>query len=501
MKSICIANKNVYLISAVILSFLLKCSDLFAQPQLQWFNYPGGVSIALDEFEHVYTANWDYNPGGDITLTKRDSSGNILWEVPFTNVDNTRHEVATWVETDHDNNVLVSGTIRSGFSSPANVNGILMKYDDNGDLIWRVNTGADFDGSYTVKCLVDLNNNIYVLALGNTDSGLITQLRKYDPDGQLLWTYNDENGIGAPQNLKLTPDNALIIIGRNTTGNYNGVAKIDENGSLIWSEIGIPSLTAGDATGDSAGNTYIVHGTSVVGQHSTILEKRSTTGQVIWQMNHSMTAFRVELGPDQMPIISGFPGLNQGGVAFAKFDETGMLVWENNDADGALYALLSHSMMKIDADGSAYVAGSTMSQMALCKINSDGSSAFTIESPSGYPVDFELGNDQSIYLVGGTTSKFKTQDLITALPENSERSEEIKLFPNPSSKMFTIVNSSGKELFFYITDLRNCVVVPVTQVDENEEFVFANNLKAGMYLVHFSTNVNSVTKVKKIIVH
>ena len=60
-----------------------------AQVQVAWFNYPGGVSVATDVSNNVYTANWDYNAGGDITLTKRDAAGNILWEVPYNNTDNT----------------------------------------------------------------------------------------------------------------------------------------------------------------------------------------------------------------------------------------------------------------------------------------------------------------------------------------------------------------------------------------------------------------------------
>ena len=113
------------LIIPVLISLVLPIN---AQVQVAWFNYPGGVSVATDASNNVYTANWDYNAGGDITLTKRDAAGNILWEVPYNNTDNTRHEVATWVETDGAGNILVSGTIRSGYSNPVNAASLLMKY-------------------------------------------------------------------------------------------------------------------------------------------------------------------------------------------------------------------------------------------------------------------------------------------------------------------------------------------------------------------------------------
>ncbi|MBL0066152.1 MAG: hypothetical protein IPP38_14330 [Bacteroidetes bacterium] len=142
--------------------------------------------------------NWDYNPAGDITLTKRDSSGTILWDTAFDNTDNTRHEVATWVDTDNDGNVLVSGTIRSGFSNPVDAASLLMKFDSSGALLWRVVYENSFDGSSTKKVLVDANNNIYVLGLGIGPLGMVTKVKKFDAFGTPVWSYFDTAGTGRP---------------------------------------------------------------------------------------------------------------------------------------------------------------------------------------------------------------------------------------------------------------------------------------------------------------
>src|SRR5689334_20402036 len=83
-----------------------------------WVNDPGSDSIAADAQENVYSVRWDYNPGGDIYLAKRSAAGALQWEVRYDNTDSTKHEVATWVDCDSAGNVLVSGTVRSGFSSP-----------------------------------------------------------------------------------------------------------------------------------------------------------------------------------------------------------------------------------------------------------------------------------------------------------------------------------------------------------------------------------------------
>lgn len=374
--------------------------SLSAQVQVAWYNYPNGVAVANDASDNVYTAYWEYNPGGDITLTKRSSDGNVLWQVPYNNTNNTRHEVATWVATDNDGNILVSGTIRSGYSNPVNANSLLMKYNPSGTLLWRVVYEADFDGSSTRKCLVDVNNNIYVLGIGTGPNGQVTKVKKFNSAGNTVWNYFD-SGIGAPLNFKFTPDNKILIIHRGVTGSINGFSKIDLDGNNIWSVAGIVSLSAGDAAGDASGNTYIINGAT----QGSVLKKLSPTGTTLWSQANSVNGNKVEVGTDNNPVVAGYPATSYG-VVMLKYDSNGTLLWQNLDADGPSLALLAIAPLKLDASNSAYIAGSTMSQMGLCKVNSDGSSAWAATTPSGYPVSFVFGADNSVYLTGGTTAKF-----------------------------------------------------------------------------------------------
>ena len=388
----------------VVFALLLISTMTFAQVQVAWFNYPGGVAVATDASNNVYTANWDYNAGGDITLTKRNSAGTILWEVPYNNTDATRHEVATWVDTDGAGNILVSGTIRSGYSNPVNANSLLMKFDPSGNLLWRVVYETSFDGSSTVKCITDSQNNIYVLGIGNSGTGQVTQVKKFSSAGAPVWNYFDNAGIGAPVNFKLTPDNNILITSRGITGSINGYAKITLNGVKIWSYAGVNSLTVGDAAGDSSGNTYLINGEYVVSNAGSILKKISPSGAVIWSQTNTMKGIRVEVGTDNNPVISGYPAAGYG-AAFMKYDLNGNVLWQNLDADGPSLALLAHGQMKMDGLNAAYLVGSTMSQMGVCKVNSDGTSAWTATTSSGYPVCLDFGTDNSIFVVGGTTAK------------------------------------------------------------------------------------------------
>ncbi|MBK7761755.1 MAG: hypothetical protein IPI46_00075 [Bacteroidetes bacterium] len=382
----------------ILIAFILMNSTIHAQVAADWYNYPSGVSIATDSINNVYTAYWDYNPGGDITLTKRDALGNIMWNATYNNTDNTRHEMATWVETDHAGNIIVSGTIQSGYSSPVNAASVLMKYNSSGILLWRVVYESSFDGSSTKKCLIDANDNIYVLGIGTGPSGQVTKVKKFNSLGTPIWNYFD-TGIGAPITFKFTPDGKIIIVHRTTTGILNGYSKIDLNGNNMWSLTGVSSSTVGDAAGDAFGNTYIVNGSP------SSLKKLSPSGSLLWTQANSFSGNKVEVGSDNNPVVGGYQSAGYG-VVIKKYDSSGNLLWQNLDADGPSLALLAITPMRIDACDNIYIAGSTMSSMGMCKVNSNGTSGWNATTPSGYPVWFDFGTDNKIYITGGTTARF-----------------------------------------------------------------------------------------------
>jgi hypothetical protein len=384
--------KQTFLISLMMLASLSQ-----AQVTVNWSNFPGGVCIATDAVNNVYTAYWDYNPGGDITLNKRDPLGNTLWEVGYNNTDPNRHEVATWVETDQAGNILVSGTIRSGYSSPVNAASLLMKFNPSGTLLWRIVYESSFDGSSTKKCLVDANNDIYVLGIGTGPTGQVTKVKKISSSGIPVWNYFD-TGIGGPVTFKFTPDSNIIIVHRTITGIINGYSKINLSGNNIWSLGGITSSTVGDASGDAFGNTYIVNGSP------SQLKKLSPSGSLIWtQSNNNMNGNKVEVGTDNKPVVAGYP-ISNFGVVVKKYDTAGNLLWQNLDADGPALSLLALAPMRLDACNAAYIAGSTMSLMGICKVNSNGTSAWATTTSSGYPVWLEFGTDNTVFVTGGTTA-------------------------------------------------------------------------------------------------
>lgn len=421
------------LLNIMMLLFVLPFLSQ-AQVNVAWSNEPGGVALATDQLNQVYSANWDYNPAGDITLTKRTPDGTILWNATFDNTDNTRHEVVTWLATDSQNNCLVAGTIRSGYSNPVNAASLLMKFDPEGNLLWRNVFESSFEGTRTTKILVDNADNIYVLGTGIGSSGLVTRIKKFDAGGALVWTYYDTNTIGQPINFKFTPDNALIVSGRGLIGIINGYLKLSLDGNLIWSKSDITSPTVGDAAGDSFGNTYIINGENVTSNAGSILEKLDPNGELLWSHTNSMAGSKVETGTDNYPVISGFPNSGTGGAAFMKYDAAGTVLWQNLDADGPELLLL-HGILLLDTANNAYLSAGNLFNMAVCKINADGTAGWVgLVSGSNSAKSFVLDSDNSCYIIGTTTAKL-------AQPPLSVHTQDIvafSVYPNPFDNYFTI---------------------------------------------------------------
>ena len=381
-------------------AFLITCR-VSAQVSVDWNAGVGGLAIALDQLNNVFTVNYDANLGGDITLTKRSSSGALLWNAAYDQTSTTRTDRATWVATDHQGNAIVTGTVTSGFSNPVNANSLVEKFSPAGQLLWRVVYESDFDGSSTRKCVVDAAGSIYVLGLGTGSNGQVTKVKKLAPDGSTVWNWFD-TGIGGPINIKFTPDSALVIAHRSITGNFNGYTKLDRNGNTLWN-YSTNSITVGDIAGDAFGNSYIVH-TAYPSTSSSIIRKVSPTGALIWQNAYPITAYRVEVGNDHAPVISGYPASGSGGAAFLKANASGTQLWVNNNADGPENYLL-HAQMMMDPYNNAYLCAGTLFAMGICKVNNDGTTGWFITTPSSYSNGFVFGTDHAVYVTGGGTAR------------------------------------------------------------------------------------------------
>lgn len=488
------------------LLFLFFFLATFSNAQfIQWVQSTGGVSIAVDQSGNVYTVDYEYNPAGDIYLTKRDANGNHAWTEKFDQTDNSKWEKATWVETDNLGNAIVTGNLMSGYSNPVYASSIVMKFSPSGTLLWRNVYESTFDGSYTKKCLVDESNNIYVLGIGNPGSGQATKVKKFAPDGSTIWTYHNPSGVGAPLNFKFTPDNGIVISARGITGSINGFAKLTKNGVHTWSIAGINSTTIGDVAGDANGNSYLVSG--LYGSNTeSIVRKVDASGSTLWQNNFTIAGLRIEVGNDDFPVVSGYPNTGSFGSSFIKVNSNGGLIWSNLDADSS-FSLMLHAQIRMDPFNNVYLAAGTMTQMAVCKINSNGSSGWTITMPGGYANAIDIGQDNSIYVVGGTTTGGATGRIMQSVTGNFGNTGIVPLtswlgnnYPNPFNPSTTIkfglaksgnirlavYDVAGREIDVLLDEFRNA--------GEYEQRFDGSRLASGIYFYNLSGDYVSETK-------
>lgn len=485
----------------LILALSLLPVAAFAQVEEVWNQPTTGVSIAVDSADNVFTVLGVYNPGGDITLTKRDTNGNLLWESTYNQTDPTKWEQATWVATDHLDNALVAGSLMSGFSNPVNAASILMKYAPDGQLLWRRVYETAFDGSYTKKCLVDEDNNVYVLGMGSGPNGFVTKVNKFAPDGSPVWTYFDADGIGRPVNFKFTPDGDLVIAGRAIFGSINGYARISRHGQEVWSYPGVNSLTVGDAAGDQLGNTYLVHGV-YESNGGTTIKKISPSGSLIWSHDYQIAAFRVEVGTDDCPVACGFPSAGLVGAAFIKADGDGDLLWANLDADGP-QGMLAHSQLVMDAGNNVYLAAGLMTAMGVCKVSAGGASEWTAAVPGGgYAQGIALGMSHDVYVVGGTTAKLRQVNPAFS-PEVAVRGSQLPTLeldgPNPfreaTAITYDLPNQGHVDLTLFdaagraVLSLVNGVVGPGRRTVSLD----GSALPGGVYYVRLLCDSDAVT--------
>lgn len=448
-------NPTVFRFSTLLLAVLLPALAP-AQVGIAWVEPTRGVSVALDAFDNVYTVDYEQALGAEMVLTKRDANGALLWVKSYDQTSSTAWERASWVATDNAGNAIICGTLMSGYSNPVEAASIVVKFDSNGSVLWRRVYENDFDGSSVTKCLVDANANIYVLGMGNGPAGRVTKVKKFSPSGAALWSYFDSAGIGKAVNFKFTPDGNILISAMAIYGAIVGYAKIDLNGNVLWSYAGIQSLTVGDSAGDGFGNTYLVHGEYVASNAGTVVKKLNPSGALIWERVFTLAGFRVEVGSDNNALVSGFPNSGSAGAAFIKVASNGTQMWSNLDADGPL-GLLSHAHMLLDSENNAYLAAGTMSDMAVCKVNSDGTSGWTQTVAFGYARAIALGNTSTaVYVVGGTTARLNQGGAPTlpAPPSGltysalTASSVDLKWTDNSSNETgFTVERCTGDLLF------------------------------------------------------
>ncbi|HYV95474.1 MAG TPA: T9SS type A sorting domain-containing protein [Chitinophagales bacterium] len=273
-----------------------------------------GRNVAIDASGNVYvTGSFNsqlitFGPytlstssGNQVFLVKYNLAGDILWASSSSGSGGNGYGIAT----DTSGSIYLTGTFNSSiaFGPYTLTNGgvFLVKYDENGNVLWAKSAGGINDGANDAA--TDASGNIYLTgsfyspsitfgaytlinAGGNTPYDLF--LAKYDAAGNVLWATSAGSSDGAGEygyGVASNADGGIYITG------YLGAATVafdsyivngpgffltnyDSTGNVLWAKYNANNDEGKGVSTDGFGNIYVRTDNELI--------KYNSFGSVVW---------------------------------------------------------------------------------------------------------------------------------------------------------------------------------------------------------------------------
>ena len=256
----------------------------YQDPLRSWNNE--GTGIAVDDSGNVYVSGYVDKLNESIWVRKYDPLGTeILWTYTY-NDEGPSHDFAFDVAMDADGNVYVAGTADT---TNEDKNIWVRKYDPDGNIIWTstYNYANNFDLGVGVS--VDTHTNVYVSGLVIGDGIPNIFVRRYNTDGIIQWTTTYAIGY-AIRNTVDTSGNVYVtgVIFQSTPDIF--VHKYSVDGLLLFTTT-YNGTAQGEDFGydiavDTTGNIYVVGysfgAAGASSQNDIFIIKYSPTGDILW---------------------------------------------------------------------------------------------------------------------------------------------------------------------------------------------------------------------------
>lgn len=204
-----------------------------------WHGWDSGSAVATDQQGNVFvTGSVSVAPEDtDIILSKYDPDGVLTWNIGYSGSAN-KEDMGYGVATDAQGNVVVAG-----FETTVNQrrNIWIRKYDGDGNKLWtRVHDGRGLDDEARAIS-IDGAGNVFVTGFeGVTAIVSCIWIGKYDRDGSELWSKRDcTHGYGLHKGLGIAIDSLgnVIVVGDLAFWDGTGMAwfrKYNQVGIELW---------------------------------------------------------------------------------------------------------------------------------------------------------------------------------------------------------------------------------------------------------------------------
>jgi hypothetical protein len=360
--------------------------------------------VGLDEQQNIII----YETNNDVPdkVIKKSGEGNTVLEFE-TCMDGIEKAVV-----DRTGNYYIAGYIYKSIGRPY---GNIAKYNSLGEVLW-VKEVADWTSGYlSIKLMLDSDDNIYL-----TDS---SGLRKYDPEGELLWSYNLDPGIDPI--IDKMGNIYLLNVPEHDVKWY--LSRIDVlTGEVLWEVQYLQSTNTSNSfpriTFDLQGNLIIFYSVDISKYSSNqVVSKYDKSGNKLWSYELAGSSVTVGARPLAMTVdkdnniiaegckdvIKGFEWEKQAGSEFPilvpvsleyynlfKLTQDGILVWSLN---GPVYYFdYQKNMLETDDKGAIYIN----EYSEIRKYSADGKLVARCVAPvAGGIQEFVFDKYENMYMV------------------------------------------------------------------------------------------------------
>ena len=295
----------------------------------------------------------------DAVILKYDQDGNLLWQKNWGgNGSDILYDLTLLDDGSFIAEGISSSTDINGLTNLGKNDGVVVKFDKNGNMLWQKNWGGK-ENDYFRKMLVMNDGSFFVVGEssstdidGLTNKGSIDAiLLKYDKNGNLLWQKNwGGNKNDKFANILYVNNDEFIVVGSTYSTDLEGLPwkgnadfvfiKYDKNGNIIWNirwgGSGEEIFADIDLTDDGgfvvSGGTYSsdIEGLTLTQsplEQDAILLKFDKDGKLVWQKsNQTFSKYSNTIVlPDGNLFVN--PSNND---TLIKYDKNGNILWEKS---------------------------------------------------------------------------------------------------------------------------------------------------------------------------